>query len=70
VNRERKEIASLECNTSSVPDVVYVLQQLEGFAPLKSEVGVEMQHTGDVHAATLYEDTLTDGSKVYQIQLR
>ena len=67
----RQEVASLDCNSPSVGDVVYVLQQLESMAPKGSVVYVEMQMAAEsVYAATLWEETLTDGSKAYSIQLR
>lgn len=66
----RKEIASLEAKSSNVADVIYIIEQLETMAPSGSIVDVEMQMDGDVGAASLYEETLTDGSRVYNIQLR
>lgn len=66
----RKEICSLASPSANVYDVLKLIEQLERLTPDGTITDVEMQMAGDVGAATLFEETLTDGSKVYCIQLR
>lgn len=65
----RKVIAELEAKSSSVEDVLEVIAQLQGMAPKDAVVYLEAGMEGQIDGALLIEETLTDGSKVYNIQL-